>query len=175
MRKRGRTPFLRDRPWEKGCVPFFVVACALLPGCASVGDITGAVAGLVTGGITANPAVGIAVGVSVRAATMEGVRRVSLARQRSEQDAIADAIADADVGESRAWAVDQRVTGDAYGEVHVVRLIETPLTVCKEVVFSVVAGEGAAPAWFATTACDEGGRWKWAAAEPAVERWGNLQ
>ena len=151
-----------------------IVACACLPGCASVGDISGAVAGIVSGAITANPAVGIAVGVSVRAAATEGVRRVSLARQRNEQDAIADAIADADVGESRPWGVDQRVTGDAYGEVHVVRLIETPLTVCKEVLFSVVSAEGAAPVWFATIVCDDGERWKWAAAEPAVERWGNL-
>ena len=159
----------------RGNLIALIVACAFLPGCAAVGDITGAVAGIVTGAISANPAVGIAVGVSVRAAATEGVRRVSLARQRNEQDAIADAIADAEVGESRAWAVDQRVIGDAYGEVHVVRLIETPLTVCKEVLFSVVAGAGASPAWFATTACDDGGRWKWAAAEPAVERWGNLQ
>lgn len=132
-------------------------------------------AGLVTGAASANPAVGIAVGVSVRAATAEGVRRVSLARQRNEQDAIAGAIADAQVGERRTWAVDQRVTGDAYGEVHVVRLIETPLAVCKELLFSVISGEGGSPAWFATTACDDGSRWKWAAAEPAVERWGNLQ
>jgi hypothetical protein len=152
-----------------------LVVCTCLSGCAAVGDITGAVAGVVSGAITANPAVGIGVGIAARAAANEAVARVSLSRQRNEQEAIAAAVADADVGESRPWTVDQRVTGDAHGEVRVIRLIETPLAMCKEVLFSVVAGDGAAPAWFSTTACEAAGRWRWAAAEPAVERWGNLQ
>lgn len=154
---------------------FAVAAC--LTGCAAVGDLTGAVAGLVSGAITANPAVGIAVGVSVRAATNEAVNHVSRQRQENEQDAIAAAVAEMGVGESRAWAVDQRVTGDAHGEVRVVRVIQTPLALCKEALFSVVEskGENVSPAWYSTTVCEDGGRWKWAAAEPAVERWGNLQ
>ena len=151
-----------------------VFACACLPGCAGVGDVTGAVAGVVSGAITANPAVGIGVGIAVRAAATEAENRIVLSRQRNEQEAIAAAIADAGVGEIRPWGVDQRVTGDAYGEVRVIRLIETPLALCKEALFSV-EGKGAERAWFSTTACEEGGRWRWAAAEPAVERWGNLQ
>lgn len=156
---------------------FVFAAAAVLPGCAAVGDVTGAVAGVVSGAITANPAVGIAVGVSVRAATNEAVNYVSRTRQRKEQDAIAAAVAETGVGESRPWAVDQRVTGDAFGEVRVVRVIRTPLALCKEALFSVVEGEGkhVSPAWFSTIVCEDGGRWKWAAAEPAVERWGNLQ
>ena len=71
--------------------------------------------------------------------------------------------------------LDRRVAGDAYGEVRVIRLIQTPLALCKEALFSVAAGEGEEREWFSTTACDEGDRWRWAAAEPAVERWGNLQ
>jgi hypothetical protein len=73
--------------------------------------------------------------------------------------------------------VDQRFAGDAYGEVRVIRVIDTPLARCKEVAFSVVknAGEPASGAWFTSTACDQGGRWKWAVPEPAVERWTNLQ
>lgn len=152
-------------------------ACASIAGCASVGDITGAVAGLASGAATANPAVGISVGVAVRAGTNEAIRTVSRNRQRNEQDAIAAAAAVLAAGESAAWAVDQRVTGDAHGEVQVLRVIETPLALCKELLFSVAAGdeEAGPPAWFTTTACRQGERWKWAAAEPAVERWFNLQ
>lgn len=153
------------------------LACASLAGCASVGDVTGAVAGLVSGAATANPAVGISVGVAVRAGTNEAMRTLSRNRQRKEQDAIAAVAAALQVGEGAPWAVDQRVAGDAHGEVHVLRVIETPLATCKELLFSVAAGEeeDAPPAWFTTTACQEGERWKWAAAEPAVDRWFNLQ
>ena len=114
----------------------------MLTGCASVADIAGAVAGVASGAITANPAVAIGVGIAVHAGATQAANRVALHRQRNEQDAIAAAIADAAVGETRAWGVDQHVTGDAYGEVRVVRLIETPLALCKEALFSVVEGEG---------------------------------
>ena len=29
--------------------------------------------------------------------------------------------------------------------------------------------------WFVASACRQAGGWKWAAAEPATERWGSLQ
>lgn len=150
---------------------------ASLAGCSVVGDVTGAVAGLVTGAITANPAIGIGVGVAVKAGADSAGKYVSRSRKRNEHDAIAAAVAETAVGEMRPWAVDQRVIGDAYGEVHVVREIASSLTLCREVLFSVVDGEGeSAPrAWFTTTVCQVGERWKWAAAEPAVERWVNLQ
>ena len=151
-----------------------VLLLCTLCGCASVADVAGAVAGLASGAATGNPAVGIGVGVSVRAAANEGVRYVARRRQQNEQDAVASVVAEMKVGETRPWAVDQRVAGDAHGEVRVVRLIKTPLTVCKEILFSVV-GDEAPTVWFSTTACDEGGQWRWAAAEPAVDRWVNLQ
>lgn len=152
------------------------LACSL-SGCASVGDVTGAFAGLVSGAVTANPAVGISVGIAVRAGTNEAVRSVSRKRQRNEQDAIAAVAAGLDVGEAAPWAVDQRLAGDAYGEVRVLRVIETPLTRCKELLFSVVEGEEekVTRSWFTTTACEGDHAWRWAAAEPAVERWTNLQ
>jgi hypothetical protein len=151
-----------------------VVSVAALSGCQSLADATGAAAGLASGAASGNPAVGIGVGVGVRAAASEGLKRVARARHRHEQDAIAAVVADMRVGETRAWAVDQRVVGDVQGEVSVLRAIRTPLAECKEIVFSVIDNNGGAE-WFTTTACDEGGRWRWAAAEPAVERWINLQ
>ena len=152
-----------------------VIASAALAGCASVGDVTGAVAGLVSGAVTANPAVGISVGIAVRAGTNEALDRVALARRRNEQDAIAAVAADLNPGDSGAWAVDQQVAGDARGEVRVLRVIETPLALCKELAFSVVGEKDDKPEWFATTACRVGETWKWGAAEPAVSRWVNLQ
>jgi hypothetical protein len=61
--------------------------------------------------------------------------------------------------------------------VRVTRIINTPLTVCKELFFSVAQHRATEPsrAWYKTSACRQGNEWKWAAAEPAVYRWGNLQ
>jgi hypothetical protein len=81
-------------------------------------------------------------------------------------------------GEQRPWAVQHIVPiGDEHGTVAVVRNVATPLTLCKELVFSVESGSGAPMArhWYATNACREGQRWKWSLAEPAAERWGALQ
>jgi len=56
-------------------------------------------------------------------------------------------------------------------------VIASPLTTCKEIVFSVDEGGPAKPLGplYTTTLCWRGDRWKWAAAEPAVPRWGYLQ
>jgi hypothetical protein len=152
-----------------------VLVCALA-GCAAVSDISGAVAGLAAGAATANPGIAIAVGIGVRAATREGLRYVTRVRHESEQDAIATAVAQLSVGEAQSWSLDRKLPGDVHGEVRVLRVIETRLTLCKEIAFSILEREEeTAPAWFTTVACREGERWKWAAAEPAVDRWGNLQ
>ena len=150
---------------------------AVLSGCAAVSDVTGAIAGFAAGAATANPAIGIGVGIAVKAATREGIQYVSRRRQQNEQDAIAAVVAETNAGESRSWGFDRRLGGDSYGEVRVLRVIDTPLTVCKEVAFSVSdGGESiASPAWFTTIACRADGRWSWAAAEPAVGRWRSLQ
>jgi hypothetical protein len=64
-----------------------------------------------------------------------------------------------------------------HGEVRVLREFNSALASCKEFSFSVGDGDDAkAPAeWFVATACQQSEGWKWASAEPAVERWGNLQ
>ena len=153
-----------------------VAAASCLGGCAAVGDITGAAAGLLTGAATANPAIGISVGIAVRSGTNELLDRVTRVRKANEHEAIA-AAAELEVGESRAWAVDQKIAGDAQGEVRVLRVLNTPLALCKELLFSVAEEKAGTlhREWFTTTACQRGGEWKWAAAEPAVERWVNLQ
>ncbi len=81
-------------------------------------------------------------------------------------------------GERRPWEIRHIVPiGNEHGEVTVVRAIPSPLTLCKELVFSVDTGKDTALTreWYTTDACRDGGRWKWALAEPATERWGALQ
>jgi hypothetical protein len=154
-----------------------IAFAALLSGCAAVSDITGAVAGFAAGALTANPAVGIGVGIVVRAGTAEALGHIARVRRDAEHQAIVAAIADAAAGERRTWSLDRKASGDAHGEARVVRLIETPIAVCKEIAFTVSREEGAVAFgdWFTTVACFDGQQWRWAIAEPAVDRWANLQ
>jgi len=146
----------------------------LLGGCAAVPDVAGLAAGGGAGAATGNPAVGFAVGLGVRAGVDELRKYVVRRRQTGEQDAIADAAGDAPVGEQRAWQIRHTIpVGNARGELAVVREYTTPLATCREVVFTVE--EDGRPSLFTTSLCRQATRWKWAAAEPAVGRWGFLQ
>ena len=155
-----------------------LAAAPLAAGCSSVGGIAGAVTGTAAAVGSGNPAVGILIGVGTRAVADEGLRRVSRRWSRTEQDALAEVVGGMSVGEARPWQVRHALpVGDKQGEVRVVRAVKTPLAECKEALFSVAAGDGsdAARRWFLTSACRQDERWKWAAAEPATERWGSLQ
>ena len=82
------------------------------------------------------------------------------------------------MGEVRPWRVRHALpNGSGRGEVRVLRADETPLARCKEALFSVASGRGADETrrWFVTGACRRAEGWRWAAAEPATERWGSLQ
>ncbi|AOJ11997.1 hypothetical protein [Burkholderia mayonis] len=145
-----------------------------LSGCGSVGAASGALAGAATGLVTANPAVGIGVGIAVQAATNEAVNRTMKQLHKNQQDAIAQAAGGLAVGETRAWQVENRVPlENGEGEVRVTRAFQTPLALCKEFAFSVK--DGARAEWYLASACQDTHGWQWASAEPAVERWGNLQ
>lgn len=155
-----------------------LAAAPLAAGCSSAGGIAGAVTGTAAAVGSGNPAVGILVGVGTRAVADEGLRRVSRRWSRTEQDALAEVVGGMAVGEARPWQARHALPiGNKQGEARVVRAVDTPLAACKEVLFSVESGEGADAArrWFLTSACRQDGGWKWAAAEPATERWGSLQ
>jgi hypothetical protein len=150
-----------------------------LAGCSAAADLTGVVAGGAAGGATANPAVGYAVGVGVDAAADYGYKYFGRVRQRAEQNAIAAAAGALALGATAPWRIDHTIPlGDEHGTVQVVRLIDTPIAACREIAFSV-EDRPDPPAWYDSTIClqslPDGKRWKWAAAEPAVERWGYLQ
>lgn len=154
------------------------VAGATLGGCSSIGAASGAAAGVATGIVTTNPAVGIGVGIAVQAATDEAVNRYMLVMHRDQQDAIAMLVGEMPVGASEPWRVSHTLpVENGHGEVRVLRAFDTALANCKEFAFSVVDGEKADAKvdWFTANACQQGGRWKWASAEPAVDRWGTLQ
>jgi hypothetical protein len=148
-----------------------------LAGCTAIGGFLGAGAAFATGAATANPIVGISVGIGVKAAAEQGLQYFARRTHRDEQDAIAEVVRNMEPGQSGRWEHAHRIgSGVDRGEVRVVRVIETPLAMCKELLFSVEReGEKPRVDWFTTTACRNGDVWQWAAAEPAVERWGNLQ
>jgi hypothetical protein len=160
----------------RGLAPAALLVLAL-GGCSSIGDIAGAISGTAATAGSANPAVGIAVGVATRAVTSWGIRTVSRRWQRTEQEAIAAAIGATAVGDARPWQVRHDLPiGNNRGEVQVLRAIDTPLATCREALFSLVSGSGAAERreWYLGLACRQEGGWRWAVAEPATERWGSL-
>jgi hypothetical protein len=159
-------------------LPLFPFVLIILSGCRFVGELAGAAAGGATAAASANPLVGVAVGVAVNSAIDAGTNYITRKRQQAEQDAIAAEVATMTVGDRRPWKIRHDIPiGNEHGEVEVTRVIATPIAMCKELLFSVDSGSGDQPkrAWYATQTCEQGQRWKWALAEPAVERWGFLQ
>lgn len=143
----------------------------LLGGCAVVPDIAGLVVGGAAGGATANPVVGYAVGIATRVGVDELRRYIDRRRSDGEQDAIADAAGTTPLDRPREWEIRHTIPIDnEHGTLVPVRTITTPLATCREVLFSVV-GSGV----FTTDVCQQAGGWRWAAAEPATDRWGYLQ
>jgi len=155
-----------------------LAALSALAGCKAIPPIAGLAGGAAAGGATANPAVGFAVGVATDAAVDAGLRYYGRSRQHAEQDAIAAVAGPLPPGGWGLWRIRHTIPiGNEHGELEVVRLIDNPLAPCKEIVFSVTAGQGtkAARAWYTADICREADNWHWASAEPAVPRWGFLQ
>ena len=151
------------------------VLLVALGGCSSAGNVIGVVAGAAAGGASANPAVGFGVGVGVAAVSDYAIKRVTKSWHQGEQDAIAAAASGLAVGGTGPWRVVHSLPlGNEHGQLEVVRAIPNPLAPCKEVLFSVEEGKQP-PAWYSVDICQQQTQWKWASAEPAVERWGFLQ
>jgi hypothetical protein len=150
------------------------LALLLQTGCTFTSDVAGLAAGGGAGAATANPAIGFAVGVGVRAGVDELGKWVTRRRHGGEQDAIADAAGTAPLNEVRPWRIRHTIpVGNAHGTLAAVREVSTPLATCREVLFTVEDDGAVTP--FTTSICRDGDRWRWAAAEPAVPRWGLLQ
>ena len=161
-----------------------VCLLAALAGCnsstaSSAGPLGGAAVGLGVAGITANPFVAYAAGVGAQAAITSLQKYLSRKVQQGEQDNIASTVGNLQPGQYAPWKISYVLpVENEHGDVTVIQSINTPLTECKEVAFTVVAGNkpDAARAVYITSACAESdGVWKWAEAEPAAARWGFLQ
>jgi hypothetical protein len=144
----------------------------LLGGCNLVAAGAGVAAGGGAAAATGNPVIGYAVGLGVRAGADEVVRYYVRVRKTSEQDAIAEVAGDLPLGETRHWEIRHTIPiGNTRGTLSVVTEIPNPLAPCREVMFLPEDEESP----FLTQVCRDSDRWHWASAEPAVDRWGNLQ
>ncbi|HEX3574051.1 MAG TPA: hypothetical protein VHU42_05565 [Rhodopila sp.] len=155
-----------------------LLVLVLLAGCNSTAQITAAVTGGIAGVSTGSPAVGFLVAVLTDAGANYVVRYYGRSRQGAEQDAIAEIAGGLPVGTEAAWKIEHTIPiGNEHGRLQVVRTIDSPLAACKEIAFSVDEGKGdrLQRSWYTTNICKQARVWKWAAAEPAVERWGFLQ
>lgn len=155
-----------------------LLALVVLAGCKAAPEIAAVVTGGVAGAATGSPAVGFIIGVATDAGANYAFRYISRTRQGAEQDAIAQVAGALPAGGEATWKIEHTIPiGNERGRLRVLRVIDSPLTVCKEVVFSVEEGEGdkLSRELFTTDICKQAETWKWASAEPAVERWGALQ
>ncbi|MDE1182866.1 hypothetical protein [Paraburkholderia sp.] len=150
-----------------------------MSGCSSVGAASGAAAGVATGLVTSNPAIGIGVGIAVQAATDEAVAHYMRVMHTDQQDAIARLAGGMAVGDApKPWQVKHTLpVENGHGQVRVTRAFASAIAICKEFAFSIQDGDkpGAHEDWYTASACLQDKGWKWASAEPAVDRWGNLQ
>jgi hypothetical protein len=106
------------------------------------------------------------------------VRWYGRTRQGAEQDVIAQLAGGLPLHDKASWEIRHFIPlGNEHGELRVVSETETKLATCRHVIFSVDEGskEKPQPSWYATDICKGPKEWTWAAAEPAVARWGFLQ
>jgi hypothetical protein len=156
---------------------FVVLASAIaLAGCAEAGSAvnTVATAGLAAaiGSATGSPLIGVPAGLAASFGVNQGVRYGQRRIEGNVQNAVAAAAGPLDVGQAATWRVTERLplTGRS-GVVQVARSFGESIP-CKDVVLTI--GDES-DVYVATICQNKKGEWRWAMAEPAVGRWGNLQ
>ena len=154
-----------------GCGSLLTEGTADLAGVAGAGAATA---------VTSSAPVAAGIGLGVRSVAAEGLRYVTRRIHREGQDAIATAAGPLPEGGVARWSVSYSLPleDDEQGDVAVSRSFGTGPVACKELVFSVERirrGKPLERAFYTTTICRDGARWRWANAEPATERWGPLQ
>lgn len=168
---------------------------APLAGCGSVltegaGDAAGIAGAGIAGAVSKDATVGAAIGLGVRSVASFGLHYAERRVHRVEQDRIAAAAGALPDGGAGVWSVSHTlpIEADEHGELVVTRILAARPDggagfTCKEIVFSVEhdqadpaqSGPASGTGFYTATVCLDGGIWKWASAEPAVERWGSLQ
>jgi len=178
---------MNDRPARTATAPRLILAAGLAAataGCSSLlseGSATAAgVAGTaVAATVTRNPAVSAGIGLGVLAGAQAGVRAIERSYHGQQQDLIAGIAGDLAVGQVAPWESKHllELEPDEAGRVTVSRVISATGLSCKEIVFSVDHTKDATTtsAFYVATICKDSVQWRWATAEPATARWGNLQ
>ena len=157
-------------------VAALLAVSTLLGGCNDISTLAGIASGSATSAATGNPAIGIAVGIGVSAAGNFLVSYIARVRAGAEQDVIAQTASALPPGGEGAWVIHHTIPiGNEHGRLWVIDTIDTPIAICKEVVFTVINGRDAPQSWYTVDVCRDPTGWKWATAEPAVARWGFLQ
>jgi hypothetical protein len=161
-------------------VALALVSIFLLAGCTSSGTAVSSVASsagtaAVASGIanaTGSAALGAAAGLGAGIGLDIGFKYVERRIHRNAQDAVALAAGPLALGQSARWNVDAWFPlTDRHGTVEVARSFGTAIP-CKDIVFTVDDDDDL----YVTTVCaDKHGVWRWALAEPTVDRWGSLQ
>ncbi|HTZ78132.1 MAG TPA: hypothetical protein VMC10_09495 [Stellaceae bacterium] len=151
-----------------------------LCGCTNAGSATDAALGsAASAGIgsgvtsaTGSTLLGVAAGVGAGVGLDVGIKYIERRVHRNVQDAIAEAAGPLAVGQSARWTVEQWLPlTRKRGTVEAARDFGSAIP-CKDIVFTV---DGDDNLYVATVCADLRGRWRWALAEPTVDRWGTLQ
>ncbi len=157
-----------------------LLACLSLTNCGSLlTESTSTAAGIagagIAGSITHNAAVATGIGLGVQAVAIAGLQYAERRVHAVEQATIARAAGPLNQGDTGAWSVthDVPIEPPEHGSVMVTRDFGAASFHCKEIVFSV--DHEVARDFYLADVCQDGETWRWASAEPATARWGNLQ
>jgi len=164
-----------------------ILAILSLAGCSSLlTQSAGAGAGVggaaISNAVTKNGAITAGIGLGAQAIAIAGVQALEKRVHGAEQNAIANAAGPVPLGGVGQWRIshDIPIEDDEHGELTVVADYTPNLPAgnapefdCKEIIFSVDTKSGRN--FYTAFVCQDGGRWKWATAEPATARWGALQ
>lgn len=156
----------------------------LASGCSSVvntsaGELAGIAGAALAGAVTHNAGVAAGIGLGAQAGARAGVQYAQRRVHQEAQQRIAAAAGPLKVGDVAVWqsAHQPPIENAEQGRVTVSRVVSVTSLECKEIVFSVDSSHDDNPrsAFYVAMVCRDGAAWKWASAEPAVERWGGLQ
>lgn len=160
--------------------PLVLAALFGLSACTSTGTAaSSAISAASTAGVaagvakaTGNALIGTAAGIGAGIGIDAGMKYAEREIHRNAQDAIARAAGPLTVGPSARWNIPQFLPlWDKDGTVEIARSFGAAIP-CKDAVFTVDDDDNL----YVTTVCkDRKGIWRWALAEPTVDRWGSLQ
>lgn len=154
-------------------------ACAAFQGEAAA-DLAGIGGVAISDGLGASGVAASGIGLGVRAATRAGLQYAQRRVRGAAQDRLAAVAGTLAVGQVATWSTAHALPlePEEHGRVTVARVISSGPLACNEIVFSVDRQRrdvSQTLGFYTATICRDGDLWRWAAAEPAVARWGNLQ